>query len=231
MLFTYTSVAVFQTTRAMVLIFSHGFSAEKVRTPIECFEYDEQRGLFTQTPFATGCWTTVDSIFTGSIILASLGVAICLSLLAINGYDQFKVFNQSQHYTRTATVCQPPIEKSEKCIEPRASHLMDRTTKELTSEAVPFTTQKYWLITVYDTYLGCCKLEQSNGAPAFFFVYPIRKEQLRLVSVLACSTLNIFKNINCISYYTLYLSVYLSEVKDRLFVPDIHFSQSPNKLH
>lgn len=144
MLFTHSSVVVFQTTRAMVLIFSHGFTAAKVLTPIECFKYDEQRGLFSQTPMAPGCWSTVDYIFTGSIILAALGVMTCISLLVVNGYDQFKIFNQSQNFTRTAIVFHAPIQGLEDHKDPRSSRLMNLVTKKWTRKLDTKIVTKKW---------------------------------------------------------------------------------------
>ena len=38
-------------------------------------------------------------------------------------------------------------------------------------------------------WLGCCKRERAHRAPAFFFVYPMRKYQLRCVPISACSAL------------------------------------------
>jgi len=158
MLFTFGSVVVFQACRILLIIGQHNpFADEVYLTPMECFEYNEQLGLFEQTPFAEGCWSTIDYVFTGFIILAAIGVIVCLSLIAIYGVEQFRIFTQASYATRTAIVGTPTINTikvplQNRVYDPRTTHLMSRQTqaqagKLLTDDTVTMETviqpQKY----------------------------------------------------------------------------------------
>jgi len=130
MLSTYASIGVFQFSRAMLLLWTRGVN-ENYSPPMECFEFNAELGLFEQKPFAEGCWTTVDYIFTASIGLSTIGVITIVSLIGINGVDQFKIFTQANYATRTAAINKPQklIPTLKNVTDPRTTHLMSRNTQ------------------------------------------------------------------------------------------------------
>jgi len=101
-------VCLFHAMRTYAVVFSKMISTG-AELDDSCFSFDAHHGTgrMTQQPFVWACLTRLDKALLASTGLASIGAIACTIILAIIGFEHFKIFSQSHYSGRVGNITGP----------------------------------------------------------------------------------------------------------------------------
>jgi len=101
-------VCLFHAMRTYAVVFSKMISTGN-ELDDSCFSFDAHHGTgrMTQQPFVWACLTRLDKALLASTGLASIGAIACTIILAIIGFEHFKIFSQSHYSGRVGNITGP----------------------------------------------------------------------------------------------------------------------------